>query len=135
MVTEEPAGPEVGEMPVTDRFSTEKGTLLLTTPAFVTVTGPLVAPCGTETVMLVSLHVRTGLASTPLNRTWLPAPCPMVKPEPLIMTVAPTCPVGGDRLEITGWYRVNAKFPLLRIEFTTTVTEPEVALEGKRATI
>lgn len=57
IITGVPAGPEFGETPVMERFSTEKETLLLVTPPSVAVSGPLVAPVGTLTVMLVSLQL------------------------------------------------------------------------------
>ena len=73
---------------------------LLTTPATVTVTGPVVAPLGTEATMRVALQL-VGVATFPLNRTVL-VPCVAPKFAPLIVTAVPTLPDVGDRLVMLG---------------------------------
>ena len=75
--------------PEVEAAVTVKVTVLLATPATVTTTGPLVAPLGTGTVMLVALQV-VGVASVPLNVT-VPAVVP--KFVPAIVT---TVPIGPD---------------------------------------
>src|SRR6187399_2867639 len=107
---------------------------LLATPPTVTVTGPLVAPLGTEATMLVALQL-VGVAVVPLNRTVL-APCVAPKFTPVIVTAVPTLPDVGDRLVMVGAnaVRVNAR-PLLATPPTVTVTGPLVAPPGTEATM
>ena len=84
IVMVEPTGPTFGEMPVTESGpSTVKDTPALVIPFWVTVTGPLVAPVGTKTVMLVSVQ-EVILAERLLNCTvhWL-----VPNPVPLSVTV------------------------------------------------
>jgi hypothetical protein len=74
--------------------------LLLLVPVprgVVTLTGPVVAPAGTVAWIAV-FEVTVKLALTLLNVT---AEAP-VKSMPLIVTLAPTCPFGGERLPIPG---------------------------------
>ncbi len=65
IVTRSPTAPDVG-----DRLlilgATEKVTPLLMSPPTVTTTGPVVAPAGTPTVMLVALQL-LGAAAIPLK--------------------------------------------------------------------
>jgi hypothetical protein len=75
-------------------------TPLLAAPLTVTTTLPVVAPTGTGTVILVSLH-RLGVPATPLKVTVL-APCALPKFVPVIVTVVPTPPEVGDTLEMLG---------------------------------
>jgi hypothetical protein len=77
--------------PEVEAAVTVKVTVLLATPATVTTTGPLVAPLGTGTVMLVALQV-VGVASVPLNVTAL-VPAVVPKFVPAIVT---TVPIGPD---------------------------------------
>ena len=73
---------------------------LLATPPTVTTMGPLVAPFGTGTVMLVADHA-VGAANVPLKVTVLP-PRDAPKFEPAIVTGVMTEPDVGDRLVIVG---------------------------------
>src|SRR5436190_1646817 len=67
IVTALPTGPDVGlSVVIAGGTVTVKLTPLLASPPTVTTTGPLVAPVGTGTVMLVALHV-VGVAGVPLN--------------------------------------------------------------------
>jgi len=79
---------------------TLKATPLLATPPTVTTTLPVVAPEGTDTVMLPVLH-ELGVASVPLNVTvlvsWIAA-----KFAPVIVTGVPTNPDLGFKLAILG---------------------------------
>jgi hypothetical protein len=68
---------------------------LLSTPAAWTTTLPVVAPDGTDTAMLVALHVVTE-AGVAKNFTVL-LPCVAPKFEPATVTAAPTAPVVGER--------------------------------------
>src|SRR5580693_5535273 len=78
IVTEAPTGPLVGARLVTLGVdSTVNATLLLATPPTVTTTGPVVAPVGTSTLMLVALQV-VGVAVVPLKARVL-APCVVAK--------------------------------------------------------
>src|SRR4029079_2847909 len=73
---------------------------LLATLLTVTTTGPVVAPLGTATTMLLSLQF-VGVASVPLNRTPLVL-CVTPKFAPLIVTDVPTMPDVGKRPERLG---------------------------------
>src|SRR5436190_6203495 len=67
IVTALPTGPDVGlSVVIAGGTVTVKLTPLLARPPTATTTGPLVAPVGTGTVMLVSLQL-VGVASVPLN--------------------------------------------------------------------
>jgi hypothetical protein len=103
IVTEAPTAPVVGErLVMLGAASTVKLFPLLATPDTVTTTLPVVAPLGTETVMLVALqHVPQGVAVVPLNFTVLD---PWLAPKfvPVIVIDAPTAPVVGDRLVMVG---------------------------------
>jgi len=71
MVTEAPTGAEVGfRLVMLGAGTTVKGTPLLEKPASVTTTFPVVAPLGTETVMLLELQL-VGVAIAPLKVTVL----------------------------------------------------------------
>jgi hypothetical protein len=88
---------------VTDRLvmlgaaTTVKLFPLLLTPDTVTTTFPVVAPVGTVATMLVEVQLVVD-AAVPLNLTVPVEP----KAVPVIVTVAPTAPDVGDRLEIVG---------------------------------
>ena len=102
LVTAVPAGPDVGVRLVMLGADdvTVKVTLLLGRPTTVTTTGPLVAPAGSGTLMLVALQL-LGVASVPLNVTVL---VPFVAPKliPAIVTAVPTSPDVGVRLVMFG---------------------------------
>jgi hypothetical protein len=127
IVTEEPIGPTVGDRLVTERDSSSvKATALLVKPPLTTVTEPLVAFDGTETLMLVSVQEFTE-AEIPLNWTWLlwlAAPNPL----PATVMVPPIGAAGGVRLVITG--RTVKFMPLLDSPDTVTTTLPVVAPLG-----
>jgi hypothetical protein len=80
--------------------NTVNGSPLLATPPTVTTMFPLVAPTGTDTVKLVSLH-SVGVASVPLNVRVL-EPCDAPKFAPLMETDAPTGPNPGVRYAMKG---------------------------------
>src|ERR1043166_9225938 len=91
IVTAVPIGPDVGlSVVIVGGTVTVNVTPLLTRPPTVTTTGPLVAPLGTGTVMLVPLHA-VGVATVPLNVTVL---VPAVVPEfvPAMVTAVPIGP-------------------------------------------
>src|SRR5215813_5910740 len=75
-------------------------TALLATPPAVIIKGPLAAPKGTETWILVSDQLDTA-AAIPLNVTVLEL-CVAPKREPFIVTVVPTAPEAGARLVMFG---------------------------------
>ena len=92
IVTAVPTGPDPGLSEVIAGATvTVKVTPLLARPPAVTTTVPLVAPLGTGTVMLVSLHA-VGVATVPLNVT-VPGVAP--KFAPVIVTAVPTGPEVG----------------------------------------
>ena len=99
MVTEVPTVPEVG-----DRLlmvgATVKFTPLLSTPEACTTTGPVVAPFGTGTTMLLAPQL-VGVADVPLNVIVL-LPCVEPKLLPAMVTEVPTDPELGDRLVMVG---------------------------------
>jgi hypothetical protein len=111
---------------------------LLATPATVTTTLPLIAPNGTVTTMLVALQL-VGMAATatplgPLNVTLLNA-CVAPKFVPVIVTVVPTAPEVGLRLEMLSVCTTVNAIPLLADPLTVTTTLPLVAPAGTGTTI
>lgn len=80
--------------------NTAKGRLFVASPSTATATGPLVAPVGTGTVMLVSLQA-VGVAMVPLNETELLA-CVDPKPAPVMVTEVPTDPLLGESADMVG---------------------------------
>lgn len=129
MVTEVPAAPEVGEM-LLIVGATVNATPLLAKFATVTTTGPVVAPEGTGTAMLVFAQL-VGEAVVPLNVTVLfPWEPPNV--NPLIVIEVPGAPPFGDRLLMLG---ATLKLtPLLSTPLACTTTFPVVAPDGTVAT-
>ena len=69
IVTASPAAPDVGER-LSILGATVKVTLLLASPPTVTTTGPVIAPAGTGTAMLLALQL-VGVAVVPLKVTVL----------------------------------------------------------------
>ena len=101
IVTAVPMGPAVGlSVVIAGGTLTVKGTPLLAMPPTVTTTGPLVAPLGTGTVMLVAPHT-VGTATVLLNVTVL---VPFVAPKlvPAIVTAVPTAPDAGVSVVMPG---------------------------------
>jgi len=123
IVTEVPAAPDVGER-LAIYGVTVKFTPLLVRPAAVTTTGPVVAPEGTVTEMLVAVQLLMFVAAAPLKVTVPDAP----KVVPAIVTAVPTGPEVGERLAICG-VTVNVT-PLLARPAAVTTTGPVVAAEG-----
>src|SRR5439155_16576584 len=79
--------------------------LLAVPPEVVTLIGPLVAPAGTVAVIAVA-GLTVKLALVPLNRTALAS----VKLVPLIVTLVPTGPLAGVKLEMVGGL-ITVKLP------------------------
>jgi hypothetical protein len=102
IVTEVPTAPDAGERLVTLGAvdATVNVAPLLARPPTVTVTGPVVAPPGTDATMLDALQL-VGVTTVPLNRTLL-VPCVEPKFAPLIVTDVPTEPDAGERLVTLG---------------------------------
>jgi hypothetical protein len=101
MVTDAPTAPEVGDrLVILGVGRTVKLFPLLAVPETVTTTFPVVAPVGTFAAMLVALQLVI-VAVVPLNLTVL-VPCVEPKPDPAIVTEAPTAPDVGVRLVIEG---------------------------------
>src|ERR1700674_3830241 len=99
----------------------------LACPPAVTTTGPVVAPAGTVTPMLVAVQLVVA-AAVPLNVTVPAAP----KFVPAIVTAVPMGPLFGVRLVITGAGgadTVNVT-PALACPPTVTTTGPVVAPAG-----
>jgi len=134
IVTEVPTAPEVGlTLVMAGVGSTVNAMPLLTTPATVTTTFPVVAPVGTLATMLVALQLEA-VAARPLNVTVL---VPWVAPkfEPVMVTEAPTAPDVGLRLAMPGVASTVNVTPLLTTPLTVTTTLPAVAPVGTFATI
>jgi hypothetical protein len=130
IVTAVSTGPEVGETLFIFGV-TVKLTPLLAWPLTVTITGPVVAPAGTGTAMLVALQL-VGVAAFPLKVTVL-VPCVAPNVVPLMVTDVLTAPRVGERLFIFG---VTVKaILLLEVPWTDTTTGPVVAAAGTGATI
>jgi hypothetical protein len=114
------------ELPVTVKL-----TPLDSTPDTVTTTFPVVAPLGTDVLMLVAVHPVT-VAAVPLNVTVLP-PCVDPKFVPVIVTGVPTGPLLTLKLEIAGDgltpFTVKLR-PLEAMPATVTTTFPVVAPAG-----
>ena len=101
IVTEVPRGPDVGLMPeMLGAGTTVKVIPLLWIPATVTTTGPVVAPAGTEVMMLVALQFDT-VAEAPLNVTVLVL-CVEPKLVPVIVSETPAAPLVWLRLVMVG---------------------------------
>jgi len=126
IVTEVPADPDVGVIPVI-AGTTVKVIPMLLPPMVDTTTGPVVAPVGTCVVILVALQL-LGIEDAPLNVTVL-GPCGP-KLVPVTVTVVPQDPDAGLRLEMLG-ITENDK-PLLGTPPSVTTTFPVVALLGTK---
>jgi hypothetical protein len=99
IVTDVPTGPLDGLKVVIEGSTVNDVVELPVTPSpLVTVIGPVVAPVGTVVVIWISLFTVKAGWLVPLNFTAV-AP---VKPEPLIVTDAPSTPLLGLKLVITG---------------------------------
>lgn len=99
----------------------------------VTRTGPVVAPAGTGTLIRPVAQL-VGDARTPLKVITL-APCVDPKFDPLTLTIRPTGPVEGERLEMAGDGTTVNFTPLLAVPPTVTTTLPVVAVAGTVAVI
>src|SRR5712691_810963 len=106
--------------------------LLAVPPGVVTLIGPVVAPAGTVAVMVVA-EFTVKLALVPLNSTTV-AP---VKLVPLMVTLVPTGPLVGVKLEIVGELLVTVKLTALLAVPPAVVTliGPLVAPAGTVAVI
>ena len=132
IVTTVPAAPESGDrLVITGAAVTVNVFELLAVPPTVTRTGPVVAPVGTGTEMLVVLQL-VGVAAVPLKATVL-LPCIEPKLVPAIVTEAVTAPEVGVRLTMVG-AATNA-IPLLGTPFTVTTTFPVSTPAGAGTTI
>src|SRR2546423_9435267 len=87
-------------VPITLPDVVVKVTLLLAIPLTVTTTGPVLAPAGTGTPMLLLLQL-VGVATTPLKVTVLRF-CIVPKLDPLIVIGVPIEPVARDRFAMFG---------------------------------
>jgi hypothetical protein len=133
MVTAVPTAPEVTDsLVMLGAATTVNFTPLLATPLVLTTTLPVVAPVGTVVTIEVALQLDT-VASVPLNVTVL-VPCVALKPEPAMVTEAPTAPVDGDSVVIVGVGKTVNVTPLLATPLALTTTLPVVAV-GTVATI
>ncbi|OLC92742.1 MAG: hypothetical protein AUH86_18140 [Acidobacteria bacterium 13_1_40CM_4_58_4] len=95
-------GPEVGlRLVMLGVGITVKAAPLLGTPPTVTTTGPVVAPAGTGTMMLVALQFEIVVAGVPLNVTVLD-PTDEPKFVPVMVTDVPTAPDVGLKLVMVG---------------------------------
>jgi|SRR6266571_5018306 len=126
MVTAVPTGPEVGVKLVMVMGVTVKFTPLLGKPPTVTTTGPVVAPLGTVTLMLVSVQIPVW-AKVPLNVTVSPATNEPKFDPPMVIAV-PATPEFVLRLTIVG--ATVKGTALLRTPFTTITTFPLEAPDG-----
>ena len=117
IVTAVPPMPLDGDSPVTPGETEKLMALVAVLPATVTVMVPVVAPLGTVTDKEVPDALAT-VAAVPLNFTVLLAAV-VLKPLPLIVTVAPTGPLAGVKLEIAG---STVKLLALVADWPVTVT-------------
>jgi hypothetical protein len=107
-VTAAPTAPDViDRLVILGAATTVKALPLLSTPLTRTTTFPVVAPVGTFATMLVALQLVMFVAVVPLNFTVL-LPCVEPKPDPAIVTEAPTAPEVGVSVEMVGAARARA---------------------------
>ena len=102
IVTVVPGGPDPGEklLIVGGKTNVKLEPLVAVRPSTVTVMGPVVAPEGTVTVILVELLAVT-VATVPLNCTTLIA-CTGLKLVPVIVIDSPVVPRVGVKLVMVG---------------------------------
>ena len=105
----------------------------LACPPTVTTTGPVVAPAGTGTTMVVVDQI-VGVAIVPLKRIVL-LPCVAPKFVPTTVTAVPTGPLVGVRLVMLGGTVTVNDTPGLACPPTVTTTEPVVAPAGTGTTM
>jgi len=130
IVTKLPVGPEGGlRFVMFGGGVTAKAIPLLAAPPTVTTTFPVAAPVGTSAVMFVAPQL-IGVANVPLNVTVL-VPWRRPNPLPMIVTVEPTGPEAGLKLEMFGMTVKGS--PLLATPPTVTTTFPVVAPFGTAA--
>src|SRR5947208_929285 len=133
MVTLVPTGPLPGvKLVIVGGLITVKlAALLAVPPGVVTLIGPLVAPAGTVVVIAVA-ELTVKLALTLLNGTAV-APLKLV---PLIVTLVPTGPLLGVKLEIVGGLMTVKLAALLAVPSeVVTLIGPLVAPAGTVAVI
>ena len=104
---------------------------LLAVPPTVTITGPVVAPLGTETTMLATLQL-VGVAEVPLKVTVL-VPWIRLKFVPVMVTVPVIAPEVGDRLVMIGAPTNHTL--LLGMPLTVTIMLPVNTPAGAGTTI
>jgi len=123
MATEDPAAPAAGASDViAGGTRTVKLAELLAMPPTVTTTGPLVAPAGTGTTMLVGLQ-EVGTAAVPLKATVLvPWVAPKFVPVIVTGTLAPCAPDVGESEVIVGAGAFTANVVALVPPLVVTVT-------------
>jgi hypothetical protein len=124
MVTVAPTAPLVGEkLVMTGVARTVKlEPLVAVTPEVVTEIGPVEAPTGTITVSVVEVAPVT-VAAVPLNSTTL-LDGVVLKLVPVIVTVAPTAPLVGEKLVIVGGASTS------KLDALVTVTPLDITLIG-----
>jgi len=123
MVTGVPTWPDVGERPVIAGPVTVNSLPLLATPLTVTTTFPVVALIGTGTLMVEAVQL-VGVATVPLNLT-MPGDAP--KPEPVMVTDAPTTPEVGVSLVMLG--AAAAEVDVIRTKRNRTIHAVRLHIE------
>lgn len=100
------------------------------TPLTVTDINPVVAPAGTEVVMLVAVEEET-TAAVPLNRTIFSVGV-VLKLVPVMVTVVPSAPIFGVKLEMVGEATTKKLVGALVMvmPLVVTVIGPDAAPEG-----
>lgn len=132
IVTEAPAGPEVGETELMLGVTVKSAPLLARLPT-VTTTLPVAAPGGTNVAMLVAVQLVTDNC-VPLSVMVL-APWAAPKFVPVMVIEVPTGPEVGLRLVILGGTSTVKGTPLLAKPPTVTTTFPVVAPLGTGTTM
>lgn len=103
--------------------------LVIVTPLTVTEIGPVVAPTGTTTIIVVAVAELTE-AVVPLNLTTFSAGA-LLKLEPVIVTVAPIAPLVGEKLINNGVCNTVKTEVLVTVSpFTVIEIAPVVAPAG-----
>ena len=96
IVTTAPIGPAAGENAVIVGPTTKLDFVVAVPPAVVIVIGPVIAPAGTATVILVAVSL-VGVAAVPLNFT-----VAVARFVPVMVTMAPIGPAAGENAVIVG---------------------------------
>lgn len=136
IITVAPIAPLIGLKPVIVGVSrtVKLEEVEIVTPLTVTNIFPDVAPTGTVVVMLVAVEEET-VATVPLKVTTF-SPGVVLKLVPVMVTVVPSAPLSGVKLEMVGDATTTKLVALVRVTpLVVTVIGPDAAPEGTEVVI